>query len=322
MSTIRQLPPWIRIRFQTGGQSAAVSNALDHAALNTVCENARCPNRQECFHRGTATFMILGNLCTRQCRFCAVRTGTPLPPDPDEPQRIAELVDRLSMRHVVVTSVTRDDLPDGGAGAFAAVITRLKARPGVTVEVLVPDFQGNPQSMAVILAARPHVFNHNLETVARLQPAIRPQADYRRSLLVLHTAARNRPRPVVKSGLMVGLGETDEELFQALADLRAADCDVLTLGQYLAPSRRHLPVKRFVTPDGFEAYRKKALALGFTAVAAGPLVRSSYHAEELFRGSEKNAECRRKNEETKNRKPKRLNGMAYHRPLGAQFGSS
>ncbi len=280
---MNHLPPWIRIRLKAGGQFAAVCNALDQAALNTVCESARCPNRQECFRRGTATFLILGNRCTRRCRFCAVRTAPPLPPDPGEPERIAGLVDRLGMRHAVVTSVTRDDLPDGGAGAFAAVIARLKAKPGVTVEVLVPDFQGQPQSLAAVLAAQPDVFNHNLETVERLQPAIRPQADYRRSLLVLQTAARHRPRPVVKSGLMVGLGETDAELLQTLADLRAAECDALTIGQYLAPSRRHLPVQRFVPPEGFQAYREKALALGFKAVAAGPLVRSSYRAEELFR---------------------------------------
>lgn len=283
MSNLKHLPPWIRIRFKSGGQYANVSQALDRAALHTVCENARCPNRQECFHRGTATFLILGNICTRQCRFCAVPTGTPLPPDPGEPQRIAELVERMGMRHVVVTSVTRDDLPDGGAAVFAAVIALLKANPGITVEVLVPDFQGNPESLAQVLAAKPDVFNHNLETIARLQPMIRPQADYRRSLMVLKAAARQRPRPVLKSGLMVGLGETDEDLFQALADLREADCEALTLGQYLAPSRRHHPVQRFVPPAGFEAYREKALAMGFKAVAAGPLVRSSYHAEELFR---------------------------------------
>lgn len=283
---MKRLPSWIRIRFKAGGRYAAVHDALGAAALNTVCESARCPNKQECFHRGTATFMILGNICTRRCRFCAVGTGTPLALDPDEPRRVAELSARLGLRHVVVTSVTRDDLPDGGANAFADTITRLKALPGVTVEVLIPDFQGNTRSIIAVLEARPDVFNHNLETVERLQPAIRPQANYQRSLFVLHTASRTHPRPTVKSGLMAGLGETDEDLFRAMQDLRAAGCDALTLGQYLAPSRQHVPVDRFVTPDQFAVYRDKALAMGFTAVAAGPLVRSSYNAESLFRRQE------------------------------------
>lgn len=280
---MQRLPPWIRIRLKTGGQYAAVQAALQTAALTTVCENARCPNKLECFHRGTATVMILGRLCTRQCRFCAVRGGTPLPPDHGEPARVAAAAARLGLRHVVVTSVTRDDLPDGGAGAFAETITRLKALPGVTVEVLVPDFQGNPQAIGRVLAAEPDVFNHNLETVARLQPVIRPQADFHRSLAVLRLAAAARPRPLVKSGLMVGLGETDAELFQALAELRAAGCEALTLGQYLAPSRRQTSVDRFVPPAQFERYREQAVAMGFIAVAAGPLVRSSYNAETMFR---------------------------------------
>ncbi len=268
---------------RAGGRLAAVRDALAGAGLNTVCESAQCPNRQECFHRGTATFMILGKICTRRCRFCAVESGAPRPPDPDEPRRVAETAARLGLRHVVVTSVTRDDLPDGGAGAFAAVVSWIRFRPGITVETLTPDFQGQAAALAAVLEAGPDVFNHNLETVERLQPAIRPQADYRRSLAVLRAAGRHRPRPVVKSGLMVGLGETDSELFRALADLRAAGCDALTLGQYLAPSREHLPVDRFVPPERFAEYREKALILGFTAVAAGPLARSSYRAEALFR---------------------------------------
>ncbi len=280
---MKRLPPWIRIRLKTGGRFAAVNNAIETAGLNTVCQSAHCPNQQECFHRGTATFMILGNICTRQCRFCAVRSGTPLlPPDPDEPRRVAELSARLGIRHVVVTSVTRDDLPDGGAGAFAATISRIKARLGITVEVLTPDFQGNPQSLTAVLEARPDVYNHNLETVERLQPEIRPQANYQRSLAVLHAASQSRPHPVIKSGLMVGLGETNAELFRALEDLRAVGCELLTLGQYLAPSRRHLPVDRFVAPERFAEFKEKALIMGFTAVAAGPLVRSSYKAEELL----------------------------------------
>ncbi|MBU4198834.1 MAG: lipoyl synthase [Verrucomicrobia bacterium] len=302
---MKRLPPWIRIRLKTDGHYAAVQNALETSSLHTVCENAQCPNKQECFNRGTAAMMILGNLCTRQCRFCAVRGGTPLSVDPDEPARVANLAARLGIRHVVVTSVTRDDLPDGGAAVYAETITRLKALPAVTVEVLIPDFQGDIQAINRVLSAGPDVFNHNLETVARLQPAIRPQADFHRSLSVLRTASAYSagvkptlraqlqsaamkagpasPHPLVKSGLMVGLGETDDELFEALDDLRAVGCEALTLGQYLAPSRRHVPVDRFVPPDQFARYRERALAMGFTAVAAGPLVRSSYNAETLFR---------------------------------------
>ncbi len=288
---MKRLPPWIRIRLQSDGRLAEINDVIESAGLNTVCQSARCPNRQECFQHGTVTFMILGNLCTRQCRFCAVETGIPSPPDPAEPRRVAELAAHLDMRHVVVTSVTRDDLPDGGAGAFAATINRIKTQPrigashgtGITVEVLTPDFQGNAQSVTTVLEARPDVFNHNLETVERLQPNARPQADYQRSLCVLQEASRNHSHPAIKSGLMVGLGETDAELFQALEDLRAAGCEILTLGQYLAPSRRHLPVDRFVAPERFAEYKERALSMGFTAVAAGPLVRSSYKAEELFR---------------------------------------
>ena len=286
-----RLPPWIRIRLHTDGRYTAVNKALGAAALHTVCESAHCPNKQECFNRGTATFMILGNICTRQCRFCAVNSGTPpFPPDPDEPRRIADLAARFGIRHVVVTSVTRDDLPDGGAGAFAETITRIKALPGITVEVLTPDFQGNIHSINTVLSAAPDVFNHNLETVERLQPAIRPQADYRRSLSVLHTASRAGIRPRVKSGLMVGLGETDDELMVALADLRSAGCRSLTLGQYLAPSPRHWPVARFVPPERFEHYHRRALGLGFLAVAAGPLVRSSYQADKLMATHQQNSQ--------------------------------
>ncbi len=277
-----RLPPWIRLRLASGGRYIALRQALNAAALHTVCESAQCPNRPECFNRGTATFMILGNICTRHCRFCAVAAGRPLALDPDESRRIAALTKQLGLSHVVVTSVTRDDLPDGGAGQFAATINQLKTVPGLTIEILTPDFQGRAQAINQVLLAGPQVFNHNLETVARLQPLIRPQANYRRSLEVLSLASQARPRPIVKSGLMVGLGETDAELFRAFEDLRSAGCDLLTIGQYLAPSLRHIPVSRFVAPAHFEAYRAKALSLGFRAVAAGPLVRSSYHAEELF----------------------------------------
>lgn len=279
---MKRLPPWIRTRWRTDGRTTVVQDSLQAARLSTVCENARCPNRAECFHNGTATVMILGAHCTRQCRFCAVAAGPPEPVDLDEPRRVAALAARLNLRHVVVTSVTRDDLPDGGAGIFAATIRALKSRPATTVEVLTPDLQGNQRALTQVLEAGPDVFNHNLETVARLQPIIRPQADYRRSLAVLQTAARWTPALQVKSGLMVGLGETDDELFAALAAVRQAGCDLLTIGQYLAPTPRHYPVARFVPPDTFAQYRRTALALGFRAVAAGPLVRSSYQAARLL----------------------------------------
>ncbi len=276
-----RLPPWIRVRLPAAEQHyRVVHDALRAAGLPTVCESARCPNRQECFNRGTATVMILGDTCTRRCRFCAVKHGAPVPPAADEPARVAQLAVRLGLRYVVVTSVTRDDLPDGGAAIFAAVIRALHAIP-VRVEVLTPDFQGQESSIAAVLAAAPEVFNHNLETVRRLQPLIRPQADYDRSLQVLRSAARLRPRTLVKSGLMLGLGENDAELRQALRDLLDNGCRALTLGQYLAPSRRHFPVARYVTPAEFENYRQFALQLGFAGVAAGPLVRSSYQADRL-----------------------------------------
>ncbi|MBI2441722.1 MAG: lipoyl synthase [Lentisphaerae bacterium] len=274
-------PPWIRVRLRAAGHFAKVAQTLRVTALPTVCEEADCPNQSECFSRGTATVMILGKRCTRQCRFCAVKSAIPYPVDPSEPERVAALARELALRHVVVTSVTRDDLPDGGAELFAETITRLKVLPGVTVEVLTPDFGGDEHLVATVLFAEPQVFNHNLETVRRLQPAVRPQAGYERSLKVLSVAAAWRPRPIVKSGLMVGLGETDEELMETLADLRSAGCRSLTLGQYLAPTREHWPVSRFVPPEQFARYREQALALGFTAVAAGPLVRSSYRADQL-----------------------------------------
>ncbi len=275
-----RLPPWIRVRLRADGASGRVRAALREGCLHTVCERAQCPNRLECFDRGTATVLILGDRCTRQCRFCAVHGGTPLPPDPTEPDRVAALAVRLNLQYMVVTSVTRDDLPDAGASHFARTLERLHRVPGLRVEVLTPDFGGVPELVDTVLDAAPAVFNHNLETVRRLQPEIRPQADYERSLAVLGRAA-GRSGPLVKSGLMLGLGETDTELREALADLRAAGCRLLTLGQYLAPSRRHWPVARFVTPDAFAAWTQEALALGFDAVAAGPLVRSSYQAERL-----------------------------------------
>lgn len=280
-----RLPPWIRVRYSGRGTVEAVNHLLDECALHTVCQGAQCPNQHECFSRGVATFMILGDTCTRDCAFCAVKTGRPAAPDPGEPRRVAEAAARLKLRHVVVTSVTRDDLPDGGAGQFAATIAALRgALPESTIEVLTPDFQGVARDLETVFAAAPDVFNHNLETVRRLQLAIRPAANYERSLAVLAAAARWGRGLVPKSGLMVGLGETDEEVIEAMADLRRAGVELLTIGQYLAPSPRHAPVARFVPPEQFAEFARQGTALGFRNVAAGPMVRSSYHAEALFRG--------------------------------------
>ncbi|MFO7534573.1 MAG: lipoyl synthase [Kiritimatiellia bacterium] len=282
---MKRLPPWIRVRLSAVSDMAAVQRILDSGHLNTVCDGAQCPNRSECFSRGTATFMILGDTCTRACRFCAVQKGKPVAPEADEPGRVAEAAARLKLKHAVVTSVTRDDLPDGGAGMFAATIRELRARlPEASVEVLIPDFKGERVLLETVLAAGPDVLNHNLETVRRLQAAIRPQADYERSLGVLrHAAAWRGERPVrVKSGLMTGLGETDREIEEAMGDLRAAGVEFLTLGQYLAPSGRHAPVDRYVEPGQFETWGRRALEMGFAGVASAPLVRSSYRAERML----------------------------------------
>ncbi len=280
--------PWLRVRVPARSKQAAVDSVLQDGCLNTVCLSARCPNKHECFGRGTATMMILGDTCTRDCGFCAVRTGKPLPPDPGEPRRLAEAALKLGLGHVVVTSVTRDDLPDGGAGVFAATIRAVKAAiPSATVEVLTPDFQGREMDVRTVLEAAPDVFNHNLETVLRLQPLIRPQAGYERSLGVLRFASAWGRGVITKSGLMVGLGETDDEVREAIAALREVGCSLLTVGQYLSPSADHAPVTRYVRPEVFAEYRSHALSLGFKAVASGPLVRSSYKAGELL------AECRK-----------------------------
>lgn len=278
-----RLPSWFRRPLPSGAEGGRVKNLLGHLGLHTVCEGAQCPNRADCWHDSAAAFLILGDVCTRDCRFCAIpHAARPAPPDPGEPARLAEAAAAMGLRHVVITSVTRDDLPDGGAGHFAAAIRALRARlPAATVEVLVPDFQGQAAAIDLVLAAAPDIFNHNLETVERLHPAVRPQADYTRSLAVLRRTARAGAR--AKSGLMLGMGETEPELSAALRDLRAAGVALLTLGQYLAPSPAHHPVARFVPPAEFDRWRDEALARGFDSVAAGPRVRSSYHAEELMR---------------------------------------
>ena len=278
-----RLPEWLRLRLPTTASFAHTRALLDELRLHTVCESAKCPNHWECWSRGTATFMIGGDRCTRACRFCAVDTARPLPLEADEPQRVAEATRRLRLRHVVITAVARDDLPDGGAEHFRQTIEAVRAlNPGIVIEVLTPDFNGRVEALDRVLAARPHIFNHNLETVRRLTPTVRHRATYERSLAVLAAAKqRGGPGLYTKSGLMLGLGETAAELEQTLRDLRAVECDLLTLGQYLQPTPQHLPVVEFVPPARFAELAGRARELGFRHVASGPLVRSSYHADEF-----------------------------------------
>ena len=278
-----RLPEWFRLKLPVADSFIATRNLLDDLKLHTVCESARCPNHWECWSKGTATFMIAGDRCTRACGFCAVTTAKPFALETDEPSRVAEATRRMKLKHVVITAVARDDLADGGAGHFAQTIAAVRAaNPGIVIEVLVPDFLDKDAALESVLAAQPAVFNHNLETVRRLTPSVRSRATYDRSLTVLRKAKeRGGPDMFTKSGLMLGLGETEAELHQALRDLRAARCDILTLGQYLQPSRQHLPVVEFIHPDKFAEHKSAAEALGFTHVASGPLVRSSYHADEF-----------------------------------------
>lgn len=281
-----RLPQWAR-RSATHFESLnRLKTGLRRLNLHTVCESARCPNIHECFHRGAATFMILGNVCTRGCGFCSVPKGSPskqdMALDPHEPENVAAMAAAMNLRYVVITSVNRDDLPDGGSAHFAATVTAVRAvLPEARVEVLTPDFCGDMQAVARVLDAGPHVFNHNMETVARLYRRVRPQADYRQSLAVLRFARRYRCDLLTKSGLMVGLGETPEEVEELLRDLYGAGTGVVTIGQYLQPTRRNLPVAAYVEPAQFEAYRDYGLALGFQLVFSGPLVRSSYMAERV-----------------------------------------
>ncbi|MDX1434654.1 MAG: lipoyl synthase [Gammaproteobacteria bacterium] len=274
-------PPWIRVKAPISPEVTRLKGLLRGKRLHTVCEEASCPNLAECFGHGTATFMIMGDLCTRRCPFCDVAHGRPGPLDPDEPAHLADAVAAMGLRYVVVTSVDRDDLRDGGAGHFAACIEALRARaPGIRIEILVPDFRGRMERALDILAATPpDVFNHNLETVPRLYRKARPGADYAWSLELIRRFKAAVPEVPTKSGLMLGLGEERGEVVQVLADLRAHDCDMLTIGQYLSPSRHHLPVERYWEPAEFAALGDEARALGFTNVASGPLVRSSYHAD-------------------------------------------
>lgn len=275
--------PWLKQRLPSGTVHENVETLLGSHRLNTVCREAQCPNLRECFSRETAAFMIMGSRCTRSCGFCAVSRGPAGPPDREEPERVAEAAQHLRLGYVVVTSVTRDDLPDGGAALFARTVKAIRNRmPGVPVEVLIPDFQGGVGALRTVVDSRPDVVNHNLETVPRLYGTVRPGAVYLRSLGLLKQVKHLGPGIVTKSGLMLGLGETSEEIRETLADLLQAGCRLMTLGQYLQPSGAHLPVARYVPPEEFDAWRETALEMGFAGVASGPFVRSSYQARELY----------------------------------------
>ena len=275
-------PEWIKVRLPSNPVFFSTKALVSDLRLHTVCESAQCPNRWECWSQGTATFMIAGERCTRACGFCAVTTAKPFALEADEPQRVAEAVRRLKLKHVVITAVARDDLADGGARHFAETIEAIRAMdPKIVIEVLTPDFNGKEGALRLVLAARPHIFNHNLETVERLTPSVRSRAKYRLSLEVLRVAKHMAPNIVTKSGLMLGLGETENELFEALDDLRNAKVQVLTMGQYLRPTPQHLPVVEYIRPETFTLYGEIARRKGFDFVASGPLVRSSYHAADF-----------------------------------------
>jgi lipoyl synthase len=278
-----RLPEWLRIKLPTSDTFSHTRALLDELKLHTVCESAKCPNHWECWSKGTATFMIAGDRCTRACGFCAVSTAKPFALEADEPARVAEAARRMRLKHVVITAVARDDLADGGADHFRKTIDQVRTlNPGIVIEVLVPDFNDSDAAIETVLAANPQIFNHNLETVRRLTPAVRSRATYDRSLSVLRKVkARRGESMYTKSGMMLGLGETEEELFGAMEDLRGAGCDILTLGQYLQPTIKHLPVLEFVSPEKFQQYGERARQLGFVHVASGPMVRSSYHADEF-----------------------------------------
>jgi len=281
-----QLPIWIRSKVPKRKSAEPLRQELNRMGVNTVCQSARCPNIGECFSRGTATFMLLGETCTRRCGFCAVKTGRGEPVDPYEPLKVATMVHKLNLRHAVITSVARDDLPDQGANQFAKTVRAIKFLcPNTTVEVLTPDFKARPDLIAIVVESSPDVYNHNVETVPRLQKLVRPQASYERSLKVLEIVKELRPQMLTKSGLMVGLGETVEEVVQVLKDLRSIGCDIVTIGQYIRPTARHLPVARYVTPEEFAELERIGYELGFKYVFAGPFVRSSYLADIAFDGA-------------------------------------
>jgi len=270
-------PEWLKVKIPAGEEYLRLKDLMERHRLHTVCEEARCPNMGECWSAGTATFMILGDICTRSCGFCAVKTGRPGSVDHGEPARVAEAIRIMEVRHAVITSVNRDELDDGGASVFAATIRAAReVRPGITIEVLIPDFRGDAAALQSVVDAHPEILNHNTETIPRLYPAVRPQAKYTRSLELLDRA--KHAGMVTKSGLMLGLGETNEEVREVLSDLRAVSCDIVTLGQYLQPTKGHLPVDRFVRPEEFAMLKEQGMAMGFRHIESGPLVRSSYHA--------------------------------------------
>ncbi len=276
-------PEWLRRKLPSGPEYENMRRLIKESNLATVCQQAQCPNQFECFSKGTATFMILGERCTRNCRFCAVGTNPTDPPDKNEPERVAKAIQTLGLKYAVITSVTRDDLPDGGAAHFAATLAAIHSRtPEVRIELLIPDLQGDWQDLATILVAGPDILNHNIETVPALYPRVRPQAIYQRSLDLFVESKRIAPSIPTKSGIMLGLGEKRNELLMAMDDLLEHNCEILTLGQYLQPSAAHLAVERFVSPDEFAELKEIALKKGFTSVASGPTVRSSYQAEQLF----------------------------------------
>lgn len=279
----KRIPKWLRLKLPQSSAFTQTRGLLEELDLHTVCESAKCPNHWECWSKGTATFMIAGDRCTRACGFCAVSTAKPLPLEGDEPDRVAEATFRLKLKHVVITAVARDDLEDGGANHFQETIDTVRRRnPGIIIEVLVPDFLDKDDSLQKVLDARPEIFNHNLETVRRLTPQVRSRAEYDRSLNVLRKVKeRGRGGIYTKSGLMLGLGETGDELLEAMLNLREVQCDILTLGQYLQPSLCHLPVAEYVSPEKFDEYGVVAREMGFMHVASGPMVRSSYHADEF-----------------------------------------
>lgn len=273
-----RLPPWFKVRISQGPDYLDIKRIMDKLALHTICEEARCPNVWECWNNRTATFLILGDICTRRCHYCAVTTGRPLEVDRNEPFRVAQAVQALGLRHAVITSVNRDELEDGGALIFAETINQIRRMlPTCTIEVLIPDFEGSEAALAAVVAERPDILNHNIETVRRLFPSIRPQGKYDRSIELLGRAKRAGAR--TKSGVIVGMGETIDEVREVMRDLRSVDCEILTIGQYLQPSKQHLQVARFYHPDEFATLKDEGMGMGFSHVESGPLVRSSYHAE-------------------------------------------
>ncbi|HWQ30107.1 MAG TPA: lipoyl synthase [Negativicutes bacterium] len=280
---MKRKPEWLRIDMNKGRSLDYVQDILRRLSLNTVCEEANCPNRMECFSKNTATFMILGNQCTRNCRFCNVTHAAPQAVDPEEPKKVAEAASELGLKHVVITSVTRDDLPDGGAKHFARVIKEINAlNSDIAVEVLIPDFRGSYMALETVVKAKPQILNHNIETVPRLYSEVRPSAIYVRSIQLLARVKFMNERIFTKSGIMLGLGEKEDEVLQVLEDLRIAGCDFLTIGQYLPPSKKHYPLVEYVTPEVFRKYKEAALDMGFSFVASAPLVRSSYNAAEML----------------------------------------